>query len=199
MKKNTQPKTKRETDSFKLRCNPTNGQGEFQMVELMLGTIRETYPDNVVREVMREHSFSFKYEGKKYRLWHEQGNVVCNLPEQIYADAKAIIKTLADLKEKMEVLGCLTMLEFVHKYAKMQLDMSRKLERRGGAGFEVIEKTKLSLEQQCILELLQEQRRDKDRSTNDSTKRTMYFINKEMVDERVAQKKREMDEKAKQT
>jgi hypothetical protein len=167
------------------------------MGELMLSTIRETYPDDVVREVLRQHSFSFRYYGEKYHLRHEQGMVMVDSPEEADADVNTIIQAILDLGEKMEQFDDLTMLEFACKYAKMQLDMSRKLARGGGAKYEVIEthpldKTKLSLEEQCLFELLQEQPDEVE-----STGPTTNVITKEMVNARVAQKKRDIAEKAK--
>jgi hypothetical protein len=130
------------------------------------GTVRETYSDAAVAKAMSKYSFEFKIDGVASRAGYDPQK------SKLYIDGPATGSEFIALAEKVEVLidskaddlDPLDVRKFLCKHLRAMTKVGEAFQRAPASErrFELLDSkpidlTGMSLEDQCILEVLQEQ------------------------------------------
>lgn len=162
-------------------------------------TVRETYSDAAVAKAMSKYSFGFKIDGVAYHCGYDPQE------SKLYIEGPATRAELLDLIEKVEAifreskLGVddLDARKFLCKHLRAMMKVKEELRRAplSERNYEVldskpIDMTGLSLEEQCILEVIQEQREKANQVAigNGTPDDVTHTITVEMVEAKMKEK-----------
>jgi hypothetical protein len=158
---------------------------------MMKGTVCKTCPPDVMAEIANKYSFSFMHDGQKSHYWHEGKTIMLECPESIRPDINTLIDGIDRLRNSVTVFDDAALMEFLYKYAKMYAKFFKELERKKVyqvSDIQPIDIESVSLEEQCLMEVMEEQIEKNNPEDLDGVEITHT---KDMLDAKIAQKKGE--------
>jgi hypothetical protein len=161
------------------------------------GTVRETYSDAAVAKAMSKYSFEFKLDGVASRAGYDPQK------DKLYIDGPATGSELLDLAEKVEViidskadaLDPLDVRKFLCKHLRAMIKAGEALQRApvSERRFELLDSKpmdmeRMSLEDQCVLEVIQEQSEKAKQAANGTPDDVTVTVTAEMVEAKMKEK-----------
>jgi hypothetical protein len=159
-------------------------------------TVRVTYSKPVLEKAWLKYSFGFTVDGEAYRIWHNpEKEVVCfdcgDAGELLYQLTREIELAVKQCGARSDI-DVLDLRKFACKHLQAMIKVEKELQRAPASerhckvlNSEPVDVEKLSLEEQCVLEVLQEQIEKVDDGMLDGATCT---ITKEMVDAKMGDK-----------
>jgi len=142
-------------------------------------------------EIANKYSFSFMHDGQKTHYWHEGKKFMFQCPESIRPDINTLIDGIDHLRKSVTVFDDAALMEFLYKYTKMYAKFFRELERKEVyqvSDIQPIDIDSLSLEEQCLMEVMEEQI---EKNNPKGLEGVEIKLTKDMLDAKIAQKKGE--------
>jgi hypothetical protein len=149
-------------------------------------TVKQQIPADKFEEIQRKHSCSFTCQGEKCTYGMKDGRLGFDIPVDAQPDIMRVIKGAEKVERQVENMDQLEVYELLYKVYRMKYRILK--EARKNAVYEQIDEEPLdlenmTLEERCLLEVLQEQ---SERARTDGTNE--YTITKEMLDNKIEMK-----------
>jgi hypothetical protein len=168
--------------------------------KLQEADLQVSYSDTALKKAWLKYSFDFTIDGKACRTWYDPENdLECfdcgDAAEFLYQLTQKIEKSIAECGAKLEV-DVLDVRKFAFKHLQALIRVEKKLQRSpmSERRYEVVDSKpldmeKLSFEEQCMVEVMQEQL-EKQKTTFDENGLgdVTHTITKEMVEAKMREK-----------
>jgi hypothetical protein len=133
--------------------------------KLMEGDIQETYSESLLRKAWSKYSFEFKVDGVVCRVWYDQQEGLCAKCSDTGAELLHVAEQVEEIiRESKCNLDRPQVRQVLCKHLRAMIKVERELQRAPASerrfkllNAKPLDKNGMSLEDQCLLEVLQEQ------------------------------------------
>jgi hypothetical protein len=163
--------------------------------------VQESYSDAVLKRAWSKYSFNYKIDGEACHTWYDSntGKVGFDYEEEaeeLFNLTEEIDRVIRESHSKADI-DVLDLRKFACKHLRAMIKVEQELQRAPASercykasNVKPIDMDKLSLEEQCVLEALQEQieKANPPGSNECRPDDVTYTITKEMVEAKMAEK-----------
>ena len=168
-------------------------------LKLIEGTVRETYSDATLARALSKYSFRFKIDGVACRAWYDRqkNELLIDGPDKGAELPDLVDKLEAIIRETKSGLDPLDVRTFLRKHLQATTKVEQASQRVpvSERRFELLNSkpvdiSGMSLEDQCLLEVLQEQRQKANEAAvaNGALDDVTYKVTAEMVEAKMKEK-----------